>query len=212
MALEGSLRIRGEQSLTDTILSGMASGLTARANLHYAHPVGGAEPAAAFGRRRNLGLGRYPEHLTKLFPAEAAVAYPLVIGAAGDDAPLRIGLIAMIALAVIGFRYLTTQPKGGGRPDWLAIFIAVTSFLLWAAALGGFGDILPTRERSTMLVTSFIVLWLGLVPLLTARVMAAQEDNNPPPAPKRRAAPAKAVKGATATSRKAPVRTKGRKA
>ncbi|HEV7658479.1 MAG TPA: hypothetical protein VGO55_01410 [Allosphingosinicella sp.] len=191
MDIRGSLRISGGLDLSDFV-----SNIGHSRHLMHAFPSGIP--------RRHAKPRQVSENLAKLFPAEAAAAYPLAIGAASDSFALRIVLIAVIALSVILYRYFATQPKGGGRPDFQAIFISLVSFLLWATSLGGFGVLLETRERTTMLASFASILWLGFVAALPSQepqatsLKAKAEGSKPKRAPvkaKAGPAPAKQPKG-----------------
>ncbi|MEA1014595.1 hypothetical protein [Sphingosinicella sp. LY1275] len=108
----------------------------------------------------------YYESLIKLFPVEAVTLYPMALGVAGDDEGTRTTLIAIIALVVVGLRYFGTKPIEGGRPDWMAIIVALVSFLLYAAALGGFGVLFQTPQQTATLLSFLTVIWVAFVPYL----------------------------------------------
>jgi len=111
----------------------------------------------------------YYASLVKLFPVEAVTLYPLAIGIAAGDTVIRLVLIAVIALFVVVLRWFGTQEEGGGDADVLAIGVAVASFLLYAASLGGFGN-LPGGPEQTRQVLAFItIMWVALVPIILRR-------------------------------------------
>jgi len=121
----------------------------------------GAGPAAA-----GTQPTPYYESLIKLFPVEAVTLYPMALGVAGEDQGMRMTLIVIIALVVVGLRYFGTKPPEGGRPDWMAIIVALVSFLLYAAALGGFGVLFKTPEQTATLLSFLTVIWVAFVPYL----------------------------------------------
>ncbi|MGK6324698.1 hypothetical protein ACMGDM_16665 [Sphingomonas sp. DT-51] len=111
----------------------------------------------------------YYTSLVKLFPVEAVTLYPLAIGIAGSDVALRLILIAVIALFVIALRWFGTQEESGGGADRLAIIVSVMSFLLYAAALGGFGHLPGGPEQTRQLLAFLTIMWVALVPSVLRR-------------------------------------------
>ena len=61
----------------------------------------------------------------------------------------------------------------GGPPDWAAIFVALVSFLLYAASLGAFGIIYRTAEQTAMLMSFVTIIWVAFVPYILRRKEAA---------------------------------------
>lgn len=121
-------------------------------------------PLVRPGRRPDPTPEPYYTSLMKLFPVEAVTLYPLAIGIAGNDTVIRLILIVIITLFVIALRWFGTQEESGGDADVLAIGVSVISFELYAASLGGFGD-LPGGPAQTSQVLAFItVMWVALVP------------------------------------------------
>lgn len=112
----------------------------------------------------------YYTSLVKLFPVEAVTLYPLAIGIAGSDVALRLILIAVIVLFVIALRWFGTQEESGGGADRLAIIVSVVSFLLYAAALGGFGYLPGGPEQTRQLLAFLTIMWVALVPSVLRRV------------------------------------------
>lgn len=108
---------------------------------------------------------QYYKSLIKLFPTEAATAYPLISGIAGSDSKLRIGLIIVLLAFVVLIRYLATQSLTDRKPDFAAILTAAVSFLLFALSLGGFGS-LGLGERTPLVASFLTILWVALVPYL----------------------------------------------
>ena len=111
----------------------------------------------------------YYASLVKLFPVEAVTLYPLAIGIADGDTAIRLILIAIIMVFVVVLRWFGTQEAEGGAADGPAIGVAVVSFALYAASLGGFGD-LPGGPGQTGQFLAFItIMWVALVPFVLRR-------------------------------------------
>ncbi|MBW6527093.1 hypothetical protein KZ813_09610 [Sphingomonas sp. RHCKR7] len=110
----------------------------------------------------------YYTSLAKLFPVEAVALYPLAQTIAGEDRSLRLILIAVIGLFVVALRWLGTQDSGG-QPDPSAIAVALASFLLYAASLGGFGYLPGGAEQTRQLLAFATMIWVALAPLLLRR-------------------------------------------
>lgn len=93
----------------------------------------GAAVAAADDGKQSPPPGdpNYYQRLTGLFPAEALALYGTGVALFGG-ANLFVVLVALVVLLIL--RYIATQPSGGGAPDWLAIGVAVLSYLLWSVA------------------------------------------------------------------------------
>jgi hypothetical protein len=106
--------------------------------------------------------------LAKLFPVEAVALYPLATGIAGEDRSVRLILIAVIGVFVVALRWLGTQDSGG-QPDPAAIAVALASFLLYAAALGGFGYLPGGAEQTRQLLAFVTIIWVALAPLWLRR-------------------------------------------
>lgn len=110
----------------------------------------------------------YYTSLVKLFPVEAVTLYPLAIGIAAGQAVLRILLIGVIMLFVVALRWFATQDAGGSA-DVPAIAVAVVSFALYAASLGGFGYLPGGEAQTTQLLAFLTVMWVALVPFALRR-------------------------------------------
>lgn len=139
-ALRGTLRLRGLSAQTAW------AGTPAR-------PV--AEP--------------YYASLVKLFPVEAVTLYPLATGIAAGDTAIRLILIAVITLFIIALRWFGTQDAGGGDADMPAIAVSVVSFLLYAAALGGFGYLPRGAEQTSQFFAFITIMWVALIPFALRR-------------------------------------------
>ena len=111
----------------------------------------------------------YYTSLVKLFPVEAVTLYPLATGIAAGNAALRIALIAVIMLFVVALRWFATQEASGGAADIPAIAVAVVSFALYAASLGGFGYLPGGEAQTTQLLAFLTVMWVALVPFALRR-------------------------------------------
>ncbi len=120
----------------------------------------------------------YYTSLVKLFPVEAVTLYPLAIGIAAGDAAIRLLLIAVIMIFVVALRWFATQDvaqgdivgTGGGAADVPAIAVAVVSFALYAASLGGFGYLRGGEAQTGQLLAFLTVMWVALVPFALRRV------------------------------------------
>lgn len=113
----------------------------------------------------------YLTSLAKLFPAEALSALLLVLAIDEKYAALRYGMIAVVTLASGVLRYLSSRDPVTDKPDILAVFVSVVSFLIYAAALLAFGVLFNTDEATTRIVTTVVaILWMGI---LTAVVRKA---------------------------------------
>jgi hypothetical protein len=110
----------------------------------------------------------YYTSLVKLFPVEAVTLYPLAIGIAAGDAAIRLLLIAVIMLFVVALRWFATQ-DAGGTADLPAIAVAVVSFALYAASLGGFGYLSGGAAQTAQLLAFLTVMWVALVPFALRR-------------------------------------------
>ncbi|WP_341208958.1 hypothetical protein [uncultured Sphingomonas sp.] len=110
----------------------------------------------------------YYTSLVKLFPVEAVTLYPLAIEIAAGQAVLRMLLIGVIMLFVVALRWFATQDAGGSA-DVPAIAVAVVSFALYAASLGGFGYLPGGEAQTTQLLAFLTVMWVALVPFALRR-------------------------------------------
>lgn len=110
----------------------------------------------------------YYTSLAKLFPVEAVALYPLATSIAGEDRSVRLILIAVIGAFVVALRWFGTQDSGG-QPDASAIAVALASFLLYAAALGGFGYLPGGAEQTRQLLAFVTIIWVALAPLWLRR-------------------------------------------
>lgn len=109
------------------------------------------------------------EKLIKLFPAEGVALYPLASGIAGGDRTLLIVLVGVIAAVVLGLRALGTKPLEGGAPDWIAVFVSVVSFLLYAGSLGAFGYFQGDQQKHTLVVSFATIVWLAFIPHMATK-------------------------------------------
>lgn len=129
----------------------------------------GSAPTLRDGGGRRATPEPYYASLVKLFPVEAVTLYPLAVGIAAGDIVIRLILIGIITLFIVALRWFGTQEEGGGDADGVAIAVSVISFELYAAALGGFGD-LPRGPEQTSQVLAFItIMWVALVPFVLRR-------------------------------------------
>lgn len=149
----GALKVRGFAAPTPPVVAAAAAAAPDGAPPPVTPPIAADRPE------------QYYKSLIKLFPTEAATAYPLVSGIAGNDSSLRISLILVLLAFVIVLRYLATQSLKDGKPDFGAILTAAVSFLLFAVSLGGFGS-LGLGERTPLVASFLTILWVALVPYL----------------------------------------------
>lgn len=105
----------------------------------------------------------------KLFPVEAVTLYPFATGVVAGHAVLRMLLIGVIMLFVVALRWFATQDVAGGAADLPAIAVAVVSFALYAASLGGFGYLPGGEAQTTQLLAFLIMMWVALVPFALRR-------------------------------------------
>jgi len=111
----------------------------------------------------------YYTSLVKLFPVEAVTLYPLATGIAAGNATIRLILIAVIILFIVALRWFGTQDEHGGSADILAIAVSVVSFVLYAAALGGFGYLPGGSEQTSQFFAFIAIMWVTLIPFALRR-------------------------------------------
>lgn len=104
-----------------------------------------------------------PETLLKLFPTEGVVLLTLASGLAASDLTLMIILVTVIAAMVFVIRALATRPAGGGRPDWIAVFVAVLSFVLFAVANKAFGFVGGSPEKHALWAAFGTLIWVTVI-------------------------------------------------
>jgi hypothetical protein len=73
----------------------------------------------------------YYQKLTNLFPAEALALYGTGVALFGGATPFVV-IAALIVLLLL--RLFASQPAEGGPPEWLAVAVAASSYLLWVTA------------------------------------------------------------------------------
>ncbi|MBB4619776.1 hypothetical protein [Sphingomonas abaci] len=131
----------------------------------------GSAPSVRGGRRPAPAPAPEPYYasLVKLFPVEAVTLYPLAIGIAAGDVVVRLILIAVITLFIIVLRWFGTQEERGGDADVVAIAVAVVSFELYAASLGGFGYLPGGPEQTSQVLAFITIMWVALVPFVLRR-------------------------------------------
>jgi hypothetical protein len=121
------------------------------------------------------------ERLVKLFPAEAASAFPLPMPLTKDVGPWAVWVVAWtLLLVVVALRWhATATPERG--PQWPAVAIAAVSFVIWVYVMkGDFGFHEVVRhvsdeagsapagqvEAATQFISSLsLVVWTILVPV-----------------------------------------------
>jgi len=149
---------------------GAAQGATLRPGLRGALRLRRPTMAALRpGRSPDPAPEPYYASLVKLFPVEAVTLYPLAIGIAAGNVGVRLILIGVIMLFVVALRWFATQEESGGDADVPAILVAVISFALYAAALGGFGDLPGGRGQTSQLLAFLTIMWVALVPFALRR-------------------------------------------
>jgi hypothetical protein len=129
----------------------------------------GSAPTLRDGGGRRAMPEPYYASLVKLFPVEAVTLYPLAVGIAAGDIVIRLILIGIITLFIVALRWFATQEEGGGEADGVAIAVSVISFELYAAALGGFGDLPGGPEQTSQVLAFITIMWVALVPFVLRR-------------------------------------------
>ena len=116
------------------------------------------------GSPGSSGADNYMARLVKLVPAEVIAIYLTFKSIMdGTGQPFVWGLICLI-LVIIVRTFGTHQP--GKSPQYLAVLVAVISFILWVCAMGG--TILPPQlgisSLSPQIWSVAIGVWTFLVP------------------------------------------------
>lgn len=168
--------LAGITASTATASSAFASALAVRRNTGRA---GGAIGAAAAGEDPapvpppGSATEPYLTSLAKLFPAEALSALLLVLAIDEQFEVVRYVLISIIALVSGGLRYLSSRDPDTGRPDILAVFVSVVSFLIYATAMLAFGVLFHTNEATTRIVaTVAAILWMAMLTAIVRKAPA----------------------------------------
>jgi hypothetical protein len=118
----------------------------------------------------------WSSRLVKLIPSEALTLYTSAAAlitqtkTAGfdNDVALTISAIACIILIFV-IRYRSTQDPATGRgPQFLAIGIALVSFLIWLSALAATGENLsPFKDFAWVVYAPLVALiWVFMVPMV----------------------------------------------
>ena len=132
---------------------------------------------AGVGRAQctHTGITAAPERPPPLYASQSDGARRAPALPPSPSSPsLRIALIGVIMLFVVALRWFATQEvgqeAGGGAADGPAILVAVVSFALYAASLGGFGHLPGGEAQTTQLLAFVTVMWVALVPYALRRV------------------------------------------
>ena len=80
---------------------------------------------------------KYLAKLTTLFPAEALALYGIAQGIFGSTGRSLAAAACACLLVLIFLRYQATKTSATSSPQWVAIVVAVVSFILWIITTGG---------------------------------------------------------------------------
>ncbi|MHC9419808.1 hypothetical protein ACYZX9_14560 [Sphingomonas citri] len=168
-------------ALASVTKRGVLDGLRGTLRIGNRRPSGrvGAATAAAAGGDGPSASGESGQLLakvTQLFPAEAVSIYPA--GAAllkGEQLPTW--WFALILAGAVGVvRWVATQPRGGGSPQFAAVVAAVVSYLLWVVMLGDwFLPIGDPGERARAVAAALAFIWVWVAPVLVGKLDGGSE-------------------------------------
>ncbi|MBL9020873.1 MAG: hypothetical protein JNL21_01685 [Myxococcales bacterium] len=103
----------------------------------------------------------------KLIPSEVIALYLVGAGFIQPDQPWVLlgwavfGLFAVVLVRARG----TTNPETGEGPQWAAVAISATSYVLWLYSLGGPFAAFPGHDLHEPAIASLLVLaWTFVVP------------------------------------------------
>jgi len=112
----------------------------------------------------------YLTQLTKLFPVEVVSIYPAGVKVlqAADMTTWWFAWLCVVGIVL--FRSITTARTDGSGTQYVAVGVAIISFLLWVVLLGG--GLLPggaPSEKTIPIATVVTLLWTWLAPLIVAQ-------------------------------------------
>jgi hypothetical protein len=137
--------------------------------LPFTGPKARGRSAVAGGGGGAGGDGSYIDGLVKLFPVEGVTLLPMVPVIAKGSWPWTLGLVVAIVGIIVLLRWSTARTSDG-KPDTVAIGVAVISFLLYAATLQTFGLVFKDDPaRHTNLMSFVTIIWVAAVPKLPRR-------------------------------------------
>lgn len=133
----------------------------------------GSAPSASMSDAAALGEGEgsppYMESLVKLFPAEGVTLVTFIPGIAAGNMVVKVILVLVLCGLIVLLRQQATRPAGGGSPDWIAVIIAVVSFVLYAMTIQIFGTFFDDANRHALLMSFISGIWIFVVPFFPKR-------------------------------------------
>lgn len=134
-------------------------------------------PSKGNGEIENFAISQtrpdnWEERVVKLVPAEAMTLYGTgtILVQDGDtfSYPLAAVLIAACIFIAGTVRFRATKDPQTSRPQWTAMLIAITSFVLWVLSVTPElnpipNDAYPSAEKTLPLVT---LIWAAITPLI----------------------------------------------
>jgi hypothetical protein len=135
--------------------------------LGFGAPSPALADAAALGD--DGGSPPYMESLVKLFPAEGVALVTFIPGIAAGNMVVKVILVLVLCGVIVLLRQQATRPAGGGSPDWIAVIIAVVSFVLYTMTIGIFGVFFDDPNRHALLMSFVSGVWIFVVPFFPKR-------------------------------------------
>ncbi|MBV2149814.1 hypothetical protein KRZ98_16330 [Sphingobium sp. AS12] len=142
-------------------------------------PVGFGAPAV--GGAAAQAQPTYAVSVAKLFPVEAATAFPLAQAYSEGSGFTLLLFIIVILVFIVALRYFGTLKDG--KPAKYEIGIAVISFLLWIGSLKGYwikegGHPVDwiTPDASAGLFGIATIMWVALVPYIAEATAEKEPD------------------------------------
>ena len=137
--------------------------------LGFGAPNAGFNDPAALGDGGGDGTPPYMESLVKLFPAEGVTLVTFIPGIAAGNTVVKVILVLVLCGLIVLLRQQATRPAGGGKPDWIAVGIAVISFVLYAMTIKIFGTFFGDENRHALLMSFISGIWIFVVPFFPKR-------------------------------------------
>lgn len=121
---------------------------------------------AAAGDETSSGLKDYLERLLKLIPGEVVGIYLIGVGLIPTTYKIPLTTVPglwgwtgiCLVLVLIARAYGTADPK----PQWLAVFVALVSFVIWVYTIGG--PFAASGLYVSWLGSLLVLVWTFLVP------------------------------------------------